>query len=51
MRKKKPNCYECRWRGEVPGSTHSCCNHPNAKIDNPLIKLFVALGGGHLHLF
>lgn len=24
----KPNCYECKWRGSVPGDAHSCCNHP-----------------------
>jgi len=24
----KPNCYECKYRGTVPGSVHSCCNHP-----------------------
>jgi hypothetical protein len=22
---KKPNCYNCKYRGEVPGSAHSCC--------------------------
>jgi len=27
---EKPNCFECTHRGKVPGSTHSCCNHPNA---------------------
>lgn len=21
----KPNCYNCRWRGTVPGSAHSSC--------------------------
>ena len=26
----KPDCYQCRHRGEVPGSAHSCCNHPAA---------------------
>lgn len=24
----KPNCYECRHRGTVPGDAHSCCHHP-----------------------
>jgi len=28
MKKEKPNCYECKHRGEVPGSAHSSCNHP-----------------------
>lgn len=22
----KPNCYECKFRGTVPGSVHSSCN-------------------------
>lgn len=25
---EKPNCYECAYRGEVPGSAHSSCRHP-----------------------
>lgn len=25
----KPNCYDCKWRGSVPGDCHSCCLHPN----------------------
>lgn len=24
----KPNCYECKYRGGVSGSAHSCCQHP-----------------------
>ena len=27
----KPNCYECKFRGSVPGSAHSNCNHPSNK--------------------
>ena len=26
----KPNCYKCSHRGEVPGSVHSSCQHPEA---------------------
>lgn len=22
-------CYECKFRGRVPGDAHSCCRHPN----------------------
>jgi hypothetical protein len=22
---RKPNCYDCKFRGEIPGSAHSCC--------------------------
>ncbi len=29
--KMKPNCYECKYRGSVPGDAHSCCNHPAFK--------------------
>ncbi len=24
----KPHCYECKWRGDVPGDAHSSCHHP-----------------------
>ena len=24
----KPNCYECRWRRDIPGDCHSRCVHP-----------------------
>lgn len=50
MNKKKPNCYECKYRGEVPGSAHSSCKHPKCKkiTDNPLIGLLSILGGGGL---
>jgi hypothetical protein len=27
----KPNCYECKYRGTVPGDAHSCCNYPGNK--------------------
>jgi hypothetical protein len=26
----KPNCYECKHRGTVPGDAHSCCLHPDS---------------------
>lgn len=29
----KPNCYECKYRGEVPGSAHSECTNKNAKVE------------------
>lgn len=43
----KPNCYNCRWRGEVPGDAHSCCRHPalGDKDDNPFGALVQALAG------
>lgn len=21
-------CYKCKYRGDIPGNTHSCCNFP-----------------------
>ena len=37
----KPNCYECKFRGSVPGSAHSCCEHPANKeiLNNPLAQV------------
>jgi hypothetical protein len=37
---EKPNCYECKHRGDLVGSAHSCCNHPaNGRINSdPLIR-------------
>lgn len=35
---EKPNCFECEYRGTVPGSAHSRCLHPATKAsedDNP----------------
>lgn len=28
-----PNCYECRYRGSVPGDAHSCCRYPGNNTD------------------
>lgn len=42
----KPNCYECKHRGGVPGSAHSSCRHPafSAVSDDPLMMMFSLLG-------
>jgi len=44
--KKKPNCYDCKWRGEVAGSAHSSCKHPKCgKLeDNPLLSIMSIIG-------
>lgn len=48
MKIKKPNCYECKYRGEVVGSAHSCCNHPKCKnAGEGLSGILSALSGGH----
>ena len=40
----KPNCYQCIYRGEVPGSAHSCCEHPQVSGGNdPLIGALAIL--------
>lgn len=31
MMESRPNCYECKYRGSVPGDTHSCCRYPGNK--------------------
>ena len=30
----KPNCYDCRWRGDLPGDAHSQCKHPALMAGN-----------------
>ena len=30
---KKPNYYQCEYRGTVPGDAHSRCNHPTVSQD------------------
>ncbi len=27
------NCYECKYRGTVPGNAHSCCRYPGNSTD------------------
>lgn len=38
----KPNCYECKFRRELPGNAHSRCAHPAIKPD-ATNELFAAL--------
>ena len=42
----KPNCYDCKWRDEVPGDCHSCCKHPSLKADpvGNLMAIFASVG-------
>jgi len=46
MAEKKPNCYKCKWRGDVPGDCHSSCHHPKCKkvVDDPLGAVMSILG-------
>lgn len=46
---KKFNCYECKHRGGVAGSCHSCCKHPALEIENAdpfnaLLAVFASVG-------
>src|ERR1700704_56999 len=43
----KPDCYECKHRGEVPGSAHSRCHHPvmtGGENKNPMAELMSIFG-------
>lgn len=38
MKKEKPDCYKCKYRGNIPGDAHKCCNHPGEKASTLNIK-------------
>lgn len=42
----KANCYDCQFRGTIPGSAHSKCDHPSVKevSKDPLIGIMSILG-------
>jgi hypothetical protein len=42
----RPKCYDCIHRGEVPGSAHSCCEHPATAQTrrSPFMQLAGAVG-------
>ncbi len=45
--KKKFDCYNCKYRGEVPGSSHICCNHPSLGENSPeeeIMATFASVG-------
>jgi len=48
----KPNCYQCKHRGNIPGDAHSCCLHPDSGHDGDLImgmaRLLMAASNGTL---
>ena len=41
----KPDCYECRYRRQVPGDAHSSCHHPvfEKVHDNPMLSFMSIL--------
>jgi hypothetical protein len=47
----KPNCYECKYRKNIPGNCHSQCAHPAFKksLDDPMAQIlgiFASVGRG-----
>lgn len=42
----KPNCYECKHRGTIPGDVHSRCNHPKIKkvMNDPVAQILALFG-------
>lgn len=43
---EKPNCYQCKYRGEIPGNAHSKCLHPmlNGVTEDPILGLLSMMG-------
>jgi hypothetical protein len=41
----EPNCYNCKWRTQCSGDTHSKCTHPKNEeaLSNSLIGLAILL--------
>ena len=43
----KPNCYDCVYRRDLPGSAHSSCAHPAAITrTSALLEAFAIMGVG-----
>jgi hypothetical protein len=42
----KRKCYDCKWRGEAPGSAHSMCEHPATaeSRSDPMMSMLGILG-------
>ena len=51
MSDSKNTCYECKWRRDVVGSTHSQCRHPvlEPAFADPLVEL-IAITGAPFYL-
>lgn len=47
----KPDCYQCRYRGSIPGDAHSKCNYPGNKTG--ILDFFMPeniMNAGRLHI-
>lgn len=42
----KPNCYNCKHRGEVPGSAHSSCNSLPKEVSPVHAMVYFEYTGG-----
>lgn len=42
----KPNCYECKWRRNLPGDAHSRCAHPRIPELSGIMSAFMEITSG-----
>lgn len=40
-----PNCYDCKWRRNIPGDTHSECVHPKISGADRLLTPIILMSG------
>jgi hypothetical protein len=43
VKNSKTDCYKCKWRGEVIGSTHSSCKNPELKGASDNLDVVMAI--------
>ncbi len=43
--KLKPNCYECKHRGQLPFDAHSECRHPAITPSDKILAPFMLMAG------
>ena len=48
MSEKRINCYECRYRGTIPGDAHSGCWHPEVIKTGLWDNYFTALAEAYI---
>lgn len=46
MSDEKPNCYECKYRRNLPGDAHSRCAHPRVPVLHPALAIFQEMTSG-----
>lgn len=45
----KPNCYECKWKRNIPGDCHISCSHPSEKVEDPYQQILSLLNVKQAH--